>query len=329
MRNRTPVTIISLGCLVLLLFLAGLSIGSTMLNPIDVVTHLAGFGNGELDFVIDTLRLPRTLLAVLAGAALGVSGLILQSVIRNPLGSPDILGISGGASFAAVAFITYLAGSVSLLWLPVAAIIGAGTVSAAIYFLAWKNGVSPIRLVLVGIGIAAATGALTTMMLVMGDGYSTQQAYVWMTGSVYGAGWNDVFGLLPWTAAGIPLALLLSRTADTLELGDSAAVGLGVRVQLHRLLLISISVALAGTAVAYAGGIGFVGLIAPHMARKLVNRSFAGLVPVTALLGGLIVMAADIVARTAFLPNDLPAGIFVSAIGAPYFIYLLYKNRHE
>jgi iron complex transport system permease protein len=329
MEKKAVVVFSALGCLLIILFLAGLSIGSTMLHPATVIKHLIGVGNGEHTFIIETLRLPRMILALLAGAALGVSGLILQGIVRNPLGSPDIIGITGGASFAAVVFITYFADTVSIKWLPLAAIIGAGIMSILIYFLAWKNGVSPIRLVLVGIGMAAAMSALTTMMLVLGNTYSTPQAYLWLTGSVYGANWENVYSMLPWVLIFIPLALFFSKTANAQELGDQVASGLGVRVQLHRFGLLFISVALAGSAVAFAGGIGFVGLIAPHISRKLVGRSFGSLVPVSAIIGGLIVILADVVARTAFLPLDLPAGVFVSGIGAPFFIYLLYRNRHQ
>lgn len=329
LEKKTILIFSVLGIVSAILFLAGLSIGSTMIHPVVVISHLLGAGSGEYTFIIETLRLPRMILALLVGAALGVSGLILQGIIRNPLGSPDIIGITGGASFAAVFYITFLAESAGIQLLPLAAIAGAGIISVLIYFLAWKKGVSPIRLVLVGIGMAAAMGALTTMMIVLGNSYSTPQAYLWLTGSVYGANWDNVYSMLPWVLIFIPLALFFSKTANVQELGDPLAYGLGVKVQLHRFGLLFISVALAGSAVAYAGGIGFVGLIAPHISRKLVGRSFGSLVPVTAVIGGLIVFLADVVARTAFLPLDLPAGVFVSGIGAPFFIYLLYRNRHQ
>ena len=327
-EKKSIVVFSSLVCLLILLFLVGLSIGSTMLHPFIVIQHLLGVGSGEYTFIIETLRLPRMVLSMLVGAALGVAGLLLQGIIRNPLGSPDIIGITGGASFAAVVFITYFAGTVSLQWLPVVAIAGAGIMSTLIYFLAWKKGVSPTRLILIGIGMAAAMSAMTTMMLVLGNDYSTPQAYLWLTGSVYGANWDHVYSMLPWALIFIPVALFFSKTANAQELGDQVALGLGVRVQLHRFSLLFISVALAGSAVAHAGGMGFVGLIAPHISRKLVGRLFGSLVPVSAIVGGIIVFLADIVARTAFLPLDLPAGVFVSGIGAPFFIYLLYRNRH-
>lgn len=327
--RRTVVAISILFVLSLLLFIAGLSMGSEFISPIEVFKHLLGMGTGEHSFVIDTLRLPRMLLSLLVGAALGISGLILQGIVRNPLASPDIIGVTGGASVAAVVFIVYFSGTISIKWLPLAAILGAAVISLLIYALAWKKGVSPIRLVLIGIGIAAATGASTTMMIVLSSTASLNKAYVWMTGSVYGANWDEVYAMLPWLLVCVPLALFFSKSVNVQELGDQAAIGLGARVQLHRFCLLIISVALAGSAVAFAGGIGFVGLIAPHIARKIVGRSFARLVPVSAMIGGLIVCTADIIARTAFLPLDVPAGVFTAGIGAPFFIYLLFKNRNN
>jgi iron complex transport system permease protein len=325
----------------LLLFIAGLSIGSTFISPLQVakqllstilaplqsVKQLLGLGDGEHQFVIETLRLPRMVLSLLVGIALGVSGLILQGIVRNPLASPDIIGITGGAAVAAVMYITYFS-ELSIRWIPLVAMIGAGVVSLLIYVLAWKKGITPIRLVLIGIGVQAALGGLVTMMIVLSPTYSTSEAYIWLTGSVYGAKWSQVQSMLPWVLVFVPLALVLSRKVNVQELGDDVALGLGAKVQWNRFILLCVSVALAGAAVAFAGGIGFVGLISPHIARKLVGRSFASLVPVSALIGGLIVVLADVVARTAFLPYDLPAGVFVSGIGAPFFIYLLYRNRH-
>lgn len=326
-ENKAVFVFILLFCISLLLFVIGLSVGSTMINPLSAIQHLMGKGNGEYSFIIETLRLPRMILSFLAGVCLGVSGLILQGVVRNPLASPDIIGITGGGAVAAVIFITYFSDH-SIKLLPFIAIIGAGVVSLLIYILAWKKGVTPIRLILIGIGVQAAMGALVTMLMVLSPTYSTSEAYIWLTGSVYGANWNNVYSMLPWVLIFVPLTLIMSRKVNLLELGDDLALGLGSRVQLTRFGLICISVALAGAAVAFAGGIGFVGLIAPHIARKLVGRSFGSLVPISAIAGGIIVVLADIVSRTAFLPLDLPAGVFVSGMGAPFFIYLLYKNRN-
>ncbi|MFA9558122.1 FecCD family ABC transporter permease [Evansella sp. AB-rgal1] len=326
-HKKTVATILALFSFAVILFLLSLSVGSSWISPVKVVQQMVGITN-EYAFVIESLRLPRVALSFLVGAALGVAGLILQGIVRNPLASPDILGITGGASVGAIIFLMSFAGTVSIKWLPLAAIMGAAIVSVIIYLLSWKNGVTPIRLVLIGIGVAAAMSAMTTMMIVLSDVTSAQRAYLWLTGSIYGANWGDVYGLLPWVVVLIPITMLFARTVNVKGLGDDVATGLGARVQLYRFLLLFISVALAGSAVSFAGGIGFVGLIAPHIARKLIGLSFAALVPTAALIGGVIVAVADVVGRTAFLPLDIPAGVFTAGIGAPFFIYLLYKNRN-
>jgi iron complex transport system permease protein len=325
-------TLAVLAMLVMLLFVCmvfSMLLGSSMTQLSELIRTVIGHGTAENNLIIGILRMPRILVAVLAGAALGVSGAILQGIIRNPLASPDILGITGGASFAAVAFITYLLGDVSIKWLPMAAFAGAAVVALVIYMLAWNKGVTPISLVLIGIGISAVTGALTMLMITLSPITSAGQAYIWLTGSVYGANWENVYTLLPWVAIFIPLAFIFARDVTVQELGDDVAKGLGSPVQLHRWLLLMISVALAGAAVAVVGAIGFVGLIAPHIARKLVGPSFGSLIPAAAVVGSLMVLLADTVGRTAFLPLDVPAGVFTAAVGAPFFIFLLFRNRNR
>ncbi|MFS0878960.1 iron ABC transporter permease [Bacillus sp. 7586-K] len=326
--KRPIIVIFLLSIMSLLLFVLSLAVGSSFIHPFQVMKELVGFSSGEYDFILHTLRLPRVLLAFMVGAALGVAGLILQAVIRNPLASPDIIGITSGASVGAILFIVYLMGSVSISFLPFAAIAGATIVSAIIYLLSWKKGVTPIRLVLIGIGVSAAMKAIVMMMIVVSETTIATKSYLWLTGSLYGANWQDVSAMLPWLVIFIPSAFFLGRLVNVKELGDDVATGLGVKVQQQRLILLFISVALAGAAAAFAGGIEFVGLIAPHIGRMLVGRSFASLVPISALLGGMIVIIADMVARTAFLPLDIPAGVFTAGIGAPFFIYLLYRNRN-
>ncbi|OZG73153.1 iron ABC transporter permease [Hahella sp. CCB-MM4] len=324
------VTLKMLGTLLigtLAIALMSLSAGSQWLNPIEVVKELLLSEPGQHAFVIETLRLPRVVTGFLVGGALAVSGLILQSLVRNPLASPDIIGITSGASAAAVFFLSYLAETVSALWLPFAAILGAALTSLIIYLLAWRQGVTPLRLILIGIGLVAGLGAMTTFMIVLSPIATSMMAYVWLTGSIYGSDWQDVTALLPWLLVLLPLSLMLSRTINVQELGDPVTVGLGVQVQRTRFVLLAISVALAGSAVAYAGAIGFVGLIAPHIARQLVPRSFGSLAPASLLIGGCLVVVADTIGRTAFLPLDVPAGVFVSAVGAPFFIYLLYRQH--
>jgi len=328
-EKKSVIVICLLFLLVILSVAVGTGIGNTMITPMEVIVTIFGRGSGEYDFIIQTLRLPRVLASLFVGAALGISGVILQGMIRNPLASPDIIGITSGASFAAVAFITFLGGIVSIKFLPIAAISGAILVSLLIYLLSWRSGITPIRLVLIGIGMSAIMGAGTTFMLVMSPIFSLGKAYIWLTGSVYGASWADVCMMASVLFIIVPLVLFLARSLSLQELGDDIAIGLGIHVHLHRFLLLLFSVLLAGFAVSIAGAIGFVGLIAPHIARKLVGRPFGSLILVSALIGSALVFNADLVARTAFFPLDIPAGVFTAGIGAPFFIYLLFKNRNQ
>ncbi|MED1467276.1 iron ABC transporter permease [Bacillus salipaludis] len=307
--------------------------GELKINPLTVVKVLFGAGPEMETLVITSIRLPRIIVALIVGMSLAVAGGILQGMIRNPLASPDVLGITGGASAAVVGFLVLFSDknhslTVSIAWLPLAAFIGAGVVAFIVYFLAWKNGVSPIRLVLIGIGISALMQACTTLFMVMGPIYQASQANIWITGTVYGSDWKNVSILIPWAVIFILIALIAARMINIQELGDEVATGLGGKVQKQRFFLLMISTALIGGAVAFAGGIGFVGLMAPHMARRLVGSSFGALLPASALLGGILVMLADLIGRTMFSPLEVPAGVFTAGIGAPYFIYLLFKSKN-
>jgi len=328
-QKRAVIVLIVLFILAIALSLFSIALGNNGLSFADVWMTLIGQGTEGNALVIGTLRLPRVIVAVLVGAALSVSGAILQGLIRNPLASPDMIGITNGAALAAVTFITYFAGTVSIEWLPAAAFVGAGLISIVIYLLAWSKGVTSTRLVLIGIGISATASSLTMLMIILSPMNSASQAFTWLTGSIYGASWDNVYALLPWVIIFLPVALIYARNVNVQELGDEMAQGLGASVQLHRGLLLLICVALAGSAVAIAGAIGFIGLIAPHIARKLVGPSFDALLPVSALIGSLMLMGADMVARTAFQPMDIPAGVFTAGVGAPFFIYLLYRNRNK
>ena len=314
-------------------FLWSTGSGDMKLSPITVLQVLFGGGEEMEKLVIQSFRLPRIIVALMVGMALAVAGGILQGMIRNPLASPDILGLTGGASVAVVSFLAFFSDTnsaltVSIKWMPLAAFAGAGIVALLVYFLAWKNGVSPIRIVLIGIGISALMQALTTLMMIMGPIYRASQANIWITGTVYGSNWSNVAILVPWTIVFIFIAFFMVKNINILELGDDVATGVGSGIQRQRFLLLLISTALVGGAVAFAGGIGFVGLMAPHMARRLVGSSFGALLPVSALIGGILVMLADLIGRTMFSPLEIPAGVFTAGIGAPYFIYLLFKTRN-
>lgn len=318
-------------CLTLVVSLWGLSrgavplsLGETLRAALMTDAQSTGYA-----FIVHELRLPRLLLAALVGGALALSGLILQSLVRNPLASPDLLGVTSGASAAAVAYLSFGAGLFGQRWMPLAAIGGAWGTAALIYLLAWKRGLSPYRLVLVGVGISALMGASATALLLFSPFNATLSSYIWLTGSVYGSSWRDVISLCGWLALIAPLVIALARHVMVYELDDAAAVGVGASLTRYRSALLLASVALAGVAIAHAGAIAFVGLIAPHMAKRVVGRGFVASALAAVLIGANLVMVADLIGRTQFLPLDLPAGIFISALGSPFFLYLLIRQRYR
>ncbi|OQP01223.1 iron ABC transporter permease [Geobacillus sp. 44C] len=314
------------------IFLVSIGSGEMYISPLEIAKTLFGNGSDMNEVVIYTFRLPRILVALLAGMLLAAAGAILQGMIRNPLASPDVLGITGGAAAAVVAFLTLFSDenhslTISIHWLPFAAFLGATITALLVYVLSWKNGMAPLRLVLIGVGISALMQACTTLLMITGPIYRASQANVWITGSVYGASWKHVTLLAPWALILLAISFLSVRKMNIQELGDELAIGAGVSLQKQRFFLLLLSTALTGGAVAFAGGIGFVGLMAPHMARRLVGSSFGALLPASALLGAIFVMAADLAGRMLFAPMEIPAGVFTAAVGAPYFVYLLYKSR--
>jgi iron complex transport system permease protein len=333
MDRKSALVLSFLALVAFIVFVISTGMGEMKISPITVVKVLFGGGPEMEKLVIQSFRLPRIIIALLVGISLAVAGGILQGMIRNPLASPDILGITGGASFAVVTFLAIFSDknnalTVSISWLPLAAFMGAAIIALLVYMFAWKNGVSPVRLVLIGIGLSTLMQALTTLMMILGPIYQASQANIWITGTVNGSTWKNVLTMLPWTVIFLVIAFSFTRNLNIQELGDDIATGLGERVQKKRFTLLLISTALVGSSVAFAGGIGFVGLMAPHMARRLVGSSFGALLPVSAMIGGILVMVADLIGRTMFSPLEIPAGVFTAGIGAPYFIYLLIKTRN-
>ncbi|MGG1660949.1 FecCD family ABC transporter permease [Brevibacillus sp. NRS-1366] len=337
-RSRKPLysiqvdkrSVVVIGVLVFLLaavIVASIGMGSIRIPVSEVLKSLVGLGDSTYQLVVLDLRLPRIVVSVLVGASLAVSGAILQGLVRNPLVSPDLIGTTNGATAAAVAFIAFTNGTYSIHWLPLVALIGGFFAASLTYIAAWKHGLSPFRFALIGVSISMAMGALTIFFMLSGPIYLAGQALGWMSGTVYGSSWKHVFSLLPWTLVFLVITIIHARTLNAMELGDDVAMGVGVSVERKRLTFVVISVALAAAAVGIAGGIGFVGLMAPHMARKLVGSSYGCLLPASALLGGLFVLLADLAARTLFVPLDIPAGVFTAAVGAPFFMFLLYRSR--
>lgn len=308
--------------------IVSLGVGEMYIRPLDVVKALLGFGAEQDALIVQQFRMPRIIIAILVGAALAAAGAIMQGIVRNPLAAPDILGISSGASVAAVAFLL-LFENVSIKWLPPTSFLGAMATTILLYALAWKKGVTPLRLVLIGVGIKIAAGAVVTLLIMFSPFLLQNKALLWLTGSIYGVDWNDVLMILPWVVILIVAAALLARRVNIQQLGDDMATSLGSFLQLDRFLLLIICAALTGTAVSVGGDISFVALLAPHIAKQLIGPSFGGALPLSAFIGSLILLIADLIGRVAFSPLDIPVGVFTSAVGAPFFIYLLYKNRNR
>jgi iron complex transport system permease protein len=301
--------------------------GEYPISPIDVVRtvlHLET-ANSDYNFVVNVLRLPRAIVAFVVGVMLALSGAVMQTLTRNPLASPDITGVTAGASMGAVLMI--------LVWpnagpgmLPLAALVGGGVVALAIYLLAWRHGDSPMRLILVGIGLGSMLSAIQAILMLRADIEQLQRALYWLTGSIYARTWEHLYALLPWCVVLIPIILFSARQLNALHLGDEVAQGVGVPVTWQRGLLLLASVGLTGAAISQVGAVGFVGLMAPHVARRLVGLAHEGALVVTALVGGLLVLAADFIGRAAFAPLEIPAGIIIALVGAPFFLFLLWKQ---
>lgn len=331
-KASKKITLISI--ITLAVFFLSASFGDSFINPFTVIQTLFGYGSEFDQLIIVDFRMPRIFLAAFAGMALAVAGAILQGIIKNPLASPDIIGISAGGGAAVVGFLAMFSDSnhsltVSIEWLPLAGFIGATIVGLIVYVFAWKDGVTPTRLVLIGIGVSAFMQAITTMLMIIGPIYQASEANKWITGSVKSADWNQVQIVVPLILVLLLITFFMTRQLNVQELGDDTAASLGQSVQNARLFLIILSSSLVASAVAFAGAIGFVGLMAPHIARRIVGPSFGVLIPTSAAIGALLVMVADIIGRTAFSPLEVPAGVFTAAIGAPYFIYLLFRNPRK
>jgi iron complex transport system permease protein len=305
--------------------------GDYPIGVLDVLRILAGGGEPADRFVVVELRLPRALTGLLVGLALGMSGAILQSVARNALASPDILGLTQGAGVGAVALLVLgggaLGGAGRFVGPPLAALAGGLLAALAIYLLAWRQGVSGFRLVLVGIAVSAVLTSTVSYLLVVADLTEAAQATVWLTGSLNGRGWEHVVPVSVVVAAVGLLALAGSATLAALRLGDDSARALGLRLQTGQAVLLAVAVVLASVAVAAAGPVPFVALVAPQVALRL-TRAPGPPVLAGGLAGAVLVLGSDVVSRT-ILPVELPVGVLTAVLGAPYLLYLLARRTRR
>ena len=322
-RYRRPAVLVGALLLLAVTLLVGIVVGSVRVPVSDVWAALSGERTEAVHRIVWNFRLPRVLLAALVGMNLALAGALLQTLTRNPLAEPHLLGLSAGGGLAAVLALK-LSPGLSFTRLPALAFGGSLLGAALVYGLAWRGGVAPLRLVLAGVAVGALLTAFTTGLLLTSP-LTLQATMSWLAGGLTARSWQHLwpYGIVPYWLVGSAIALALSRTLDVLSLGEEPAAGLGVRVQWLRALLAGVAALLTGSAVAVAGLIGFVGLIVPHIARLLVGPRHAYLLPVSALLGASLLVAADTAARTIASPRELPIGIVTAVAGAPFFLYLL------
>ncbi|MER7081244.1 iron complex transport system permease protein [Saccharopolyspora kobensis] len=325
-----------LGGLVLLLavFVLDVGLGEYRISPVEVLQTLVGGGDRAQQIIILELRLPRALTALLVGAALGLSGAIMQTLARNPLASPDMLGITWGAGTAATTVIVLggtagsLAGALADYGLPLVALAGGLLTGIAVYGLAYRRGVDSYRLVLVGVGVSALAGNATYWLLTVGDVNEAGRALVWLTGSLNARGWEHVVPTAIALCVLVPLTLIGAHVLGALQFDDDTVRGLGVRTDLTRGVLLLAAVVLASIATAAAGPIQFVALATPQIALRLAHTSRPPLLS-SMVFGAALVVGADVISRTAFGSLELPVGIVTAILGAPYLIYLLVRRYRE
>lgn len=328
-RNLTVFII----CLILLIlsFVISMNTGYTKLYPKDTLRTLFGGGSNKENLILFKFRLPRIVVSILVGMGLSLSGCIIQGISRNPLADPGLLGINAGAGLMVILYVMFFDAKsfLSVFTLPFIALIGAGVTAILIYLLAYKKGegVAPLRLILTGIAIQAGISALTTVLVMTLDDKQFDFVANWQAGSIWASNWSFVMTLLPWILILVPYAMMKSRVLDVLSLGDELAYGLGTEVEKERMLLLGVAVALAASSVSVSGSIGFVGLIAPHLARRLVGPKHKILLPISALVGAVMVSISDTIARLIVQPSEIPTGIVVAIVGAPYFLYLLSRDK--
>lgn len=328
--KKQRLILFSLLLLIPITILIGLGIGYSALSYDRLIPTFLGKGSFKEEFVLFSIRLPRIIITLLAGMGLALSGAILQGITRNDLADPGIIGINSGAGVAIAVFFLYFlieAGSFIYL-LPLVAFIGALLTASLIYIFSYKKsvGVQPIKLVLVGVGFSMALSGAMIVLVSSAERAKVDFIAKWLAGNIWGTDWPFILAVLPWLAILIPFTLFKANQLNLLGLGEPVAIGVGVSIEKERITLMFAAVALAAAAVSVTGGITFIGLMAPHIAKAFVGPRNQLFIPIAILIGGWLLLAADTVGRNIGDTEGLPAGIVVALIGAPYFIYLLLKK---
>jgi iron complex transport system permease protein len=333
--KKVSFKIVTLGFVSLLIvtILLYLSWGTYKIAPFDIIKTLMGQGARMQNTVIWNIRLPRMLVAIAVGVALSTAGALLQTITKNDLADSSIIGINAGAAVSAVLFISLKTvnyyselGTLSIYVLPIMAIIGAGLTATGIYLLSGRGRIRPRRLLLMGLGINAGLNAFITFFTFRGGVGDYNRVLVWISGSLWGAGWSYAKIIVPLVALMFIIVYLDYKKLDVLNLSEEHAISLGLNLEKERKKFLTYGVILAGGATAFAGNVGFIGLIGPHMARKLVGPYHKNFLSISALISVVIILLADAVSRNLFSPIEIPVGITISIFGVPYFIYLMMKE---
>lgn len=333
MRTKFKWITFALLLLLLLSSLLSLNLGAVSISPEEVFRTFAGDGTEKQKLILFEIRLPAIILAFLVGAGMAISGAVLQSITRNELAEPGILGINAGAGLAVITYISFFQtatdglSALNTYMLPIFAFLGAILTGGIIMVLAWKRGLHSIRLILVGIGINAGLSAILIALQLRLEPHDFVKAMVWLSGDLWATQWQYIWAILPWFIILIPYILHKAHTLNVMNLGSPISTALGIRTNRERLILLVLAVTLAGVGVTAGGGIAFLGLIAPHIARRLVGPRHQLLLPTSAILGALVLVLADTIGKNMLSPTEIPAGLVVSIVSVPYFLYILMKTK--
>ncbi|WP_102028182.1 FecCD family ABC transporter permease [Salirhabdus sp. Marseille-P4669] len=318
----------------ILLFLVvltfSISVGNSSVSIGRIVPTLLGQGTFKEEFVLFTVRLPRVLVLAFSGMALAIAGSLLQTITRNDLADPGIIGINAGAGVGITVFYLFVKTEIQhyAYVLPLIAFISAMLTAVCIYFFSYQKGkgIVPVKLVLIGVGFASALSGLMMILVSSAERHEVEFISQWLAGNIWGTDWPFVYAILPWLILSLPMLYFKTNTLDIIAMSEPVARGLGVQINRDRLLFIFIAVALAAAAVSITGGISFIGLMAPHIAKGLVGPIHKHFLPLALLVGATLLILADTIGRILLESSTIPAGIVAAFIGAPYFIYLLIKK---
>ncbi len=323
MKKVSAFIIVSILLVVGVIF--SISVGSVNIPLSDIMKGIMTGESGNVG-IIRTIRIPRVMMGVLVGANLSVAGVLLQGVMRNPLADPGIAGISSGASVVVMLILLYFPQTSHMI--PLYGFLGGLAACGMIYSLAWKKGITAVRIILAGVAVNSMLGGISSMISIL-NSESLAGVLNWMNGNLGKKSWNEVRLMLCYTCIGLALAIPMAKGCNLLALGDKNAKSLGLNPNLQRVLISIAAVFLAGISTAYAGVIGFIGLVVPHVARLLMGSDHRILIPFSAILGAFVLVMADTLGRTVTAPYEIPVGVIMSVLGGPFFLYLLRKGGNS